>query len=96
MVAPHEDFDDLERRIHAMIAKHALPPDITGVGVRFGDRPDGEPAMWMELHVAEDHLFSPQEAGVWGDLMLTLSDGARPIVRDRIPAVRFVVDQHTR
>ncbi len=89
---PFEDFDLLEQRVQDMVREHHLPPEVKRVEVRFGDRWDGDPGVWIELYLAAGDEVSETEADMWGNLMLALSDGARRIVHGRIPGTRILAD----
>ena len=47
-----ENRDELERRIHEMMAEQTLPPGVTGYHVQFGNYMDGgDPAVWINFHI---------------------------------------------
>ena len=90
---PYEDFDALEARVREMARQHPLPPEVTRVEVRFGTLWDGEPVVWVDLHVPTSRRLSAPEIEEWASTKLLLSDGARMIAPGRMASVRFVPDQ---
>lgn len=94
-VLRHDRQADEVALINEIVARHPLPPFVTGYDVRLGEF-DGDPALWVEYKLNADITSATPDRRERLDALERLRKGVQGDLLDafdeRFPSFRFKVD----